>query len=69
MTHRLLGFTRRMETNRERIDLSEVLREVLGFTGKEAAHRNITINIDFADGTPPVVTDRGQLQQVLLNTI
>jgi signal transduction histidine kinase len=69
VTHRLLGFTRRMETDGEPIDLAELLRDVLGFTGKEATHRNITITTHFADDTPHVVGDRGPLQQVFLNII
>jgi signal transduction histidine kinase len=69
VTHRLLGFTRRMETEGEPIDLAELLQDVLGFTGKEATHRNITITTRFADNTPSVFGDRGPLQQVFLNII
>jgi signal transduction histidine kinase len=69
VTHRLLGFTRRMETKGESIDLAELLLDVLSFTGKEASHRNITINKRFSDATPLVVGDRGPIQQVFLNLI
>jgi len=69
VTHRLLGFTRSMESTTESIDLPELLREVLGFTGKEAVHRNITVETRFAPGAPPVQANRGQLQQVFLNVI
>jgi signal transduction histidine kinase len=69
VTHRLLGFTRRMEATGEPINLAELLQDVLGFTGKEAVHRNITITKHFTEGTPSVVGDRGPLQQVFLNII
>jgi two-component system NtrC family sensor kinase len=69
VTHRLLGFTRRMEGGSEELALPELLREVLDFTGKEAMHRNISIETRFADDLPPVRADRGQLQQVFLNII
>jgi two-component system NtrC family sensor kinase len=69
VTHRLLGFTRRMEGGFEAVALPELLQEVLGFTGKEAIHRNISIETTFADDVPHVWADRGQLQQIFLNII
>jgi signal transduction histidine kinase len=69
VTHRLLGFTRSMEASTEPIVLSELLQEVLGFTGKEAVHRSITVDTRFEEGVSPVEANRGQLQQVFLNII
>ena len=69
ITHRLLGFAKHMEVRRETIDLDELLIEVLGFLEKEAAYRNITVEFDFPDTPPRIVSDRGQLQQVFLNII
>ena len=69
VTHRLLGFTRSVETSAESIELAELLHEVLGFTGKEAAHRNIEVTTRVAAGTPPIMADRGRLQQVFLNIL
>jgi signal transduction histidine kinase len=58
-----------METRQEKIALSEVVDEVLGFLGKEADHRNVTIVRDFAQDLSTIICDRGQLQQILLNII
>lgn len=69
ITHRLLGFARRMEVTLEPIAISEVLKEVLGFLDKEAAYRNITIEKFFKDDLPTIQSDRGQLQQIFLNII
>lgn len=69
VTHRLLGFTRRMETRQELIDLRILLHEVFGFLGKEAEHRNIRVNFEFDPELPAIVSDRGQLQQIFLNII
>ena len=69
VTHRLLGFTRSMESRAESVELGDLLQEVLGFTGKEAAHRNIVVETRVAPGTPPLMADPGQLQQVFLNII
>jgi two-component system NtrC family sensor kinase len=69
ITHRLLGFAKHMDVQRETINLDVLLLEVLGFLEKEASYRNITV--EFAHETPPpsIVSDRGQLQQVFLNII
>lgn len=69
ITHRLLGFARRMEVSLEVIQLGDVIGEVLGFLDKEAAYRNITIEKYFQPGLPAIHSDRGQLQQIFLNII
>jgi two-component system NtrC family sensor kinase len=69
ITHRLLGFARRMETRIEAIDLNGVIREVYGFMEKEAFHRSIEVRLELADDLPDVLADHGQLQQVFLNVL
>ncbi|MBT8386033.1 MAG: two-component sensor histidine kinase, partial [Ignavibacteria bacterium] len=67
VTHRLLGFARRMEVEFEELSLNEVLQEVIGFLEKEALHRNIKVVIKFDPDLPQISSDRSQLQQVFLN--
>lgn len=69
VTHRLLGFARRMDSKNELIDLRILLEEVVGFQTTEIAHRSISINYDIHPGLPSIESDRGQLQQVFLNII
>ncbi|MFH1701020.1 MAG: ATP-binding protein, partial [Candidatus Zixiibacteriota bacterium] len=69
VTHRLLGFAKRMEVKKEFIELSELLKEVVGFQSTELGHRNIEINYDFQKDVPHIESDRGQLQQVFLNLL
>jgi two-component system NtrC family sensor kinase len=69
ITHRLLGFARRMEVEYEELTLNEVLHEVIGFLEKEALHRNITVERQFAEDLPLISSDRAQLQQVFLNIL
>jgi len=69
ITHRLLGFARHMEVQWETIDLDSLIKEVLEFLGKEASYRDIHIDFKYPEAPPPVVSDRGQLQQVFLNII
>lgn len=69
ITHRLLGFARHMDVQNEPIDLGMLLREVMGFLGKEAEYRNVAVALEVSDGLPTIESDRGQLQQVFLNIL
>jgi len=69
ITHRLLGFAKHMDVHTESIDIPSLLREVVGFLGKEAEYRNIHIQITSDDHVPVIESDRGQLQQVFLNLL
>lgn len=69
VTHRLLGFARRMDAKKELIDLRSLLEEVASFQTTEVAHRNITMHYDIPPDLPSIESDRGQLQQVFLNII
>ncbi|MFZ5905987.1 MAG: sensor histidine kinase [Nitrospirota bacterium] len=67
ITHRLLGFSRRMDTAHEFFDMNDAVREVLGFLEKEILFRNIRLELVLAEDLPRIMSDKGQVQQVLLN--
>ncbi len=69
ITHRLLGFARHLPLKMERLELEPLVREVLGFLGKEASYRNIRVNLESEPGLPAVESDRSLLEQVFLNII
>ncbi len=69
ITKRLLGFARHMDVSIQTVNLGEVVREVLGFLNKEAEYRCISILIEVAEDIPPIQTDAGKLQQIILNII
>jgi two-component system NtrC family sensor kinase len=69
VTHRLLGFARRMEPVEERISINTVLDESIDFLENEARYRNIDIQTNYAPDLPLTSTDQSQLQQVFLNII
>ena len=69
ITHRLLGFAKHMDVQRETINLDALLREVLGFLEKEASYRNIQVEFNYPEEPPPIISDRGQLQQIFLNIV
>lgn len=69
VTHRLLGFAKRMEIRKEPVNLRELIKEVIGFQRTEALHREIELTYEFPEELPLIESDRGQLQQVFLNLI
>lgn len=69
ITHRLLGFAKRMDPSIERVAIGPLLEEVLSFNGKEAEYRRIAVTLDIPDDLPTIESDLGQLQQVFLNIL
>ncbi len=69
VTHRMLGFARRMEPVRENVDLSRLADQTSQFLENEALYRNIAIKKYFAEDLPVVVSDTSQIQQVVLNIL
>jgi len=67
VTHRLLGFARRMEPIQENVDINKLLNDTIDFLRNEAHYRNIEIETDFLKELPQTVSDSSQLQQVFLN--
>ncbi len=69
VTHRLLGFARRMEPTEEKVMVNQILDECVGFLENEARYRNISINKELAPDLPTTASDSSQLQQVFLNIL
>jgi len=69
VTHRLLGFARRMEPLTERVNINTVLDESIDFLENEARYRSIDIQTNYAPDLPLTTTDQSQMQQVFLNII
>ena len=66
---RLRDMMRRDTTARERLDLCTLVGEVLEIMRSGLATREITVVPDCATGLPPVLADRIQLQQVVMNLL
>lgn len=69
ITHRLLGFAKRIDVQLEKIDINDLIKEVLTFIEKEALYKNIDLQLDLDESVPTIISDRGQLQQVFLNIL
>jgi C4-dicarboxylate-specific signal transduction histidine kinase len=66
---RVRALTKRASTPRERLDLTETIRDVLVLVADGAKREDVSIRTDFADDVCPVLGDRVQLQQVVLNLV
>lgn len=69
ITHRLLGYSKKMAAQQEEVQLNELLNETISFVEKEAESHDITIRRNFVPDLPPTMTDGPQLQQVFLNLL
>ena len=67
VTHRLLGFARRMEPILEKVDVNKTLSDTVDFLENESKYRNINLQVDFQPDLPKIVSDSSQLQQIFLN--
>lgn len=69
ITHRMLGFARRMEIKIEELDVNAIILETIGFLVNEARYRNVEIVHELDAALPRIYSDQGQLQQVILNVL
>jgi PAS domain S-box-containing protein len=66
---RLRLLLKKDESTRERVDLNEVVREILRLTNSDRLSRGITVKLELSPDLPPVHADKVQLQQVFLNLL
>ena len=52
-----------------RLDMNDVIRDVVPLIGSEMRGHEVSLRIDLAPALPPVLADRVQLQQVLINLV
>ena len=66
---RLRALLQRGETQSQRLEINECLNEVLCLVRGDLIGREVAIECALTDPLPPVIMDRVQLQQVILNLI
>lgn len=69
VTHRMLGFGRRMDPTHQEISLNSLADQTIAFLESEARARNIQIVREYATDLPTIRSDPAQLQQVILNIV
>jgi len=67
--HRLRELLKKSNTVLQPLDVNEVTREVLDLTHSDLLLRRMPITTSLSPGIPPVMGDRVQLQQVILNLV
>ena len=66
---RIRTLLKKTETAKEPLDLNETIREVIVLTRSEMNGKCVDLRLNLASDLPPVLGDRVQLQQVMLNLI
>jgi signal transduction histidine kinase len=66
---RIRAIIRKGIPHKDPVDVNDAVREMAEFTGAETARNHVHVATDFASGSPVVLGDRVELQQVILNMI
>jgi PAS domain S-box-containing protein len=66
---RLRALFTKKESATELLDLNEATREVIALSSSDLQRNRVIVRQELADDLPPVVGDRVQLQQVILNLV
>ncbi|MBU1564021.1 MAG: two-component sensor histidine kinase [Proteobacteria bacterium] len=69
ITHRLLGFSRKISAEKQNVKINELVEETISFVEKEAEYNHVSIIRKYAEGLPETMVDGPQLQQVFLNLL
>jgi signal transduction histidine kinase len=64
---RIRALTRKAATQMERLDLNETIKEVVALAQGEMRKNRVALRVELLDDLPPVLGDRIQLQQLVLN--
>ena len=66
---RIRSLVRKSSPAKERLDLGEMIHEVLAIVDVEARRQRVVVRTELDAGLPPVRGDRVQVQQVILNLV
>jgi signal transduction histidine kinase len=66
---RIRGVIKKGPGPKERLEINELIREVLALVRGEAVKNGVSVQTELAEGLPLILGDRVQIQQVLLNLI
>lgn len=69
IVHRVRALFKRADPNRTRVNLNDVIEDVLSLLRGEASRRRVTFNRKLAQDLPDVLGDRVQLQQLVFNLV
>ena len=68
ITHKLLSFARKTSPDIEKLQINEMITEVVAITNM-AAYTNCSMHTDLEENLPPVYGSKTEIQQVIINLI
>ncbi|MFH2218965.1 MAG: ATP-binding protein [Pseudomonadota bacterium] len=69
ITHQLLGFVKKPESVLSEVNLVQLSKEALLLVNREAANKDIKIDLEFSASLKPIWSDPYQLSQVFINLL
>jgi C4-dicarboxylate-specific signal transduction histidine kinase len=66
---RIRALSRRTELKKTQLGLNEVIEEVVTLLAREVGNHRASLELELGHDLPPVLADRVQLQQVLINLV
>ena len=66
---RIRALIKKAPPRKDTVAINDAIIEVIALTRTEATHNSVSVRMQLAEDLPPVLGDRVQLQQVLLNLI
>src|SRR5438445_8688066 len=66
---RIRALVQKTDTEKVRLDINHTVQEVVMMMQNEAVRKGVALRMDLAADVPPVLGDRVQLQQVILNLV
>ena len=69
ITHKLLSFARKIDTNIQNIQINDLIEEVISLSKKRAMYSKVELQTKLSPGLPETTISPSEMQQVLLNMI
>jgi PAS domain S-box-containing protein len=66
---RVRGLLKKADTEKTPLDVNDLVNEVAVLLRRELAAQEVTPQLDLAPAVPPIIADRVQLQQVIINLV
>jgi PAS domain S-box-containing protein len=66
---RVRGLLKKADTQKALLDVNDIVSEVAALLQRELAAQHVTLGLELASAMPPIVGDRIQLQQVIINLV
>jgi PAS domain S-box-containing protein len=69
IVRRIRALTKRASPQKTQMELNDVVNDVVSLVQREVSNHQVALRLELAPGLPPLLGDRVQLQQVLINLV